>query len=52
MKKSLLVLFASILFVFNGSAQCTVPITQTGQYERSLGPGDTVYCYNDPVIQT
>ena len=52
MKNTLLVIFASILFVFNGSAQCNVPITQNSQYENQLGPNnDTVYCYNDAVTE-
>jgi len=51
MKKSVFILFASILLVFNGNAQCTVPITQTNQTDYTLGPGDTVYCYNDAVTE-
>jgi len=50
MKKSLFVIFASVLFVFNGSAQCNVPITQIVEYDFlsdfPIG-GDTVYCYNE-----
>ena len=52
MKELLFIIFATVLFVFNGSAQCNVPITQNSQYEHQLGPNnDTVYCYNDPVTE-
>lgn len=52
MEKYLLIIFASVLFAFEGSAQCTEPITTVSQYAYGLGPGDTVYCYNDPVVET
>ena len=54
MKKYFHVLFASVLFAFNGNAQCTVPLTQIVEYDFladfPIG-GDTVYCYNDILTE-
>ena len=54
MKKYLLLIFAFASFALNGNAQCTVPLTQYNtSYDYSLGPNnDTVYCFNDPVVET